>query len=262
MRERIIFGLLLLPPAVFLLLQGGLLLRVALLGISLIALSELYRTLFAHSTPLNWLGYIGVLAYFTFLEVAISAFFVIFFGWVLLHLIYLVFHFDDLPIGDALSYAVLPIYTAVSLSTVFLIHEANAVLVWVVVLSAWGSDTCCYFVGKWLGKTKLTKLSPNKTVEGSVGGVMGASLFGLAFYQFFPQVLPVGANQAWIVYVLVFAVLAALSQLGDLVASAIKRQKGVKDFGALIPGHGGAMDRFDSILLTAPFFYAFVYILS
>lgn len=113
-----------------------------------------------------------------------------------------------------------------------------------------------------MGKNKLAPLlSPNKTIEGAVGGVIGAALLGLiytwawgAFYD--PLVMD---------YLLLVPVMTALSsgvaQLGDLSASAIKRYLQVKDFGKLLPGHGGVLDRFDSVLFTAPFVYALLYIL-
>jgi phosphatidate cytidylyltransferase len=125
--------------------------------------------------------------------------------------------------------------------------------------SAWLADTGAYFVGKSLGKHKLApKISPNKTVEGSVGGLLAAIvlmplvafLYGLAM-----EVVgtPILVNYGLLL--LLTPVFTVFGMLGDLAASVIKRQFGVKDFGHIMPGHGGVLDRFDSVLLTLPAVY-------
>ena len=124
-------------------------------------------------------------------------------------------------------------------------------------LSSWGCDTCAYCVGMLFGKHKLTPLlSPKKTVEGAVGGVLGAALLGLIFGAVF------GSRMAEIVNPpAACAISAVISQIGDLAASAIKRNHNVKDYGHLIPGHGGVLDRFDSMIFTAPaIFFALTFL--
>ena len=111
-------------------------------------------------------------------------------------------------------------------------------------------DTCAYFVGVLWGKRKLTPVSPKKTVEGAVGGLAG-SLLGMAAYG----ILEIFAfhNAANIPLLLLYGLLGGLAgQLGDLSMSLIKRESQIKDFGALLPGHGGVLDRFDSLLFAAP----------
>ncbi|MBR5310870.1 MAG: phosphatidate cytidylyltransferase, partial [Oscillospiraceae bacterium] len=114
---------------------------------------------------------------------------------------------------------------------------------WLPFIMAWASDTFAYFTGRFFGKRKLCeKLSPKKTVEGAIGGVLG-SVCGILVAGIFS---PVKVN---IIIGVVFAICAScLSQIGDIFASCIKRENGIKDFGNLMPGHGGVMDRFDSIL--------------
>lgn len=144
------------------------------------------------------------------------------------------------------------VYVAVMLSFMYLTREGykGNVTFWLIYLSSWGSDTAAYFTGRFLGKHKMAPvLSPKKTVEGAVGGVVGAGIFGLLFSLVFDH----GASNFQ--FFIICAVGAVISVFGDLTASAIKRDKGIKDYGNLIPGHGGILDRFDSVIFTAPVIY-------
>ena len=127
-------------------------------------------------------------------------------------------------------------------------------------ISAWGCDTGAYFAGSFFGKHKLIpKVSPKKTVEGALGGIVSAMLC-CQILLFITSL-----NDGTIAHLTGFSgfvkigftgiIAAVVSQLGDLVASAIKRDCGVKDYGKIFPGHGGFMDRFDSVILIAPLIY-------
>ena len=124
----------------------------------------------------------------------------------------------------------------------------------------WMSDTGAYFTGTFCGKHKLCpKVSPKKTVEGLIGGVVisvGCTVLTAWLYQRFA--MPSELTVVWLRLVLVAVVLAPLSVFGDLFASIIKRQTGIKDYGNLMPGHGGVMDRFDSVLPTASLLYVVI----
>jgi phosphatidate cytidylyltransferase len=148
-------------------------------------------------------------------------------------------------------------YVAVMLSYVYHIRMlAHGVyLAFLIFLCSWGCDTCAYCVGKLFGKHKMTpKLSPKKSIEGAVGGVVGAALL-TALYCFIFRT-PMELDTAGILTISVIAAIAALiSMVGDLTASAIKRNYDIKDYGHLIPGHGGILDRFDSMIITAPIIY-------
>ena len=127
---------------------------------------------------------------------------------------------------------------------------------------AWGGDTCAYFAGRAFGKHKMSpKISPKKTVEGAIGGVLGTMVFGVII----TLVYSVAANRMeaftrsnigvsmYVIIALLGCVAAVLGIYGDLFASVVKRQCGIKDYGTIFPGHGGILDRFDSVMFIAPF---------
>lgn len=128
----------------------------------------------------------------------------------------------------------------------------NSIYIWTVFLTAFGTDIMAYFVGYAIGKHKLCpNLSPKKTIEGAIGGVAGSVVFNLIFSLIVLEEFPL-----WLI---LFSVIGSVvSQFGDLSASLIKRKLGIKDYGNLIPGHGGILDRFDSVLFVAPVLYIFI----
>ena len=142
------------------------------------------------------------------------------------------------------------------LSFVFLTRELEhgVYLVWMIFINSWISDTCAYLTGVMAGRHKLAPvLSPKKSVEGSVGGIVGSALAGALFGYYLDAVL--GTGQLTLLLAAVGGVGSVISQIGDLAASAVKRNYDIKDYGNLIPGHGGIMDRFDSVIFTAPITY-------
>ena len=155
-------------------------------------------------------------------------------------------------------------YVSVMLSFVYLIRnmEHGLVLVLRIFVSSWINDTCAYFVGRALGKHKMAPvLSPKKSIEGLIGGIVGAGVFGAVFGILFDKYVDT-MNYAPLLFAVVGAVGALPAVIGDLAASAIKRNNDIKDYGKLIPGHGGILDRFDSIIFTAPIiYYLLVYLL-
>jgi len=132
--------------------------------------------------------------------------------------------------------------------------DSGLFYVLLIFVCAWLDDTGAYFIGKKFGKRKLApQVSPKKTVEGSIGGIITAIIFsivlGLITQIYF------GRTINYLALGIVALIASCLGQLGDLVASLMKRQSGVKDFGNIMPGHGGILDRFDSVILIAPFIY-------
>lgn len=125
---------------------------------------------------------------------------------------------------------------------------------------AWMSDTGAYFCGKFFGKNKMCpKISPKKTVEGFIGGIVVCILSMILLAFIFNNIIFTQKHQInyWIIIVLGL-IGSPISALGDLCFSVIKRKCGVKDFGTLMPGHGGILDRFDSVIFTVPYVYLFL----
>ena len=148
-------------------------------------------------------------------------------------------------------------YAPVMLSFIYLVRSLpyGIYTVWMIFISSWICDTCAYVVGMLVGKHKLAPvLSPKKSIEGALGGIAGSALVGAAYAYFLVERVIEQQQITWI-FVLISAVGAVISQVGDLAASAIKRNHEIKDYGKLIPGHGGVMDRFDSVIFTAPMIY-------
>lgn len=128
--------------------------------------------------------------------------------------------------------------------------ENGLLLIFFILILVWATDSGAYFAGKRFGKRKLwPEISPKKTIEGSLGGTALALVIG-AIYAFF---VPVFAS--WVTTLLFMLVVSLTGQLGDLVESAFKRHYSVKDSGQVLPGHGGILDRFDSLIFVMPIIY-------
>ncbi len=125
------------------------------------------------------------------------------------------------------------------------------------VLMAWGCDTGAYFTGVFLGKHKLApEISPKKTIEGAIGGVIFAMILMFVACFVFNKVTGVATNVTLLM--IASPILAIAGMLGDLIASYVKRASGIKDYGKIMPGHGGVLDRFDSIMTVVPLIYLMV----
>lgn len=131
--------------------------------------------------------------------------------------------------------------------------ENGVWLIWYIFISAWGTDTFAYEIGKHFGKHHFTDISPKKTVEGCIGGIVGSTICMIAYTIILNNF--VGLDLSYIKIAICAILLSIISQIGDLSASTIKRYTGIKDFSNLIPGHGGMLDRIDSVIFVSPFIY-------
>lgn len=180
-----------------------------------------------------------------------------FFGMLIYLLAYTMFQKHKYKVSDVLTLYALFVYVVGCFSAMVMIRDSGKdgkYLYLLAFLGAWVCDTFAYFVGKFFGKHKLIpEISPKKTVEGSIGGiiftVIAFAIYGLVVDKVFD------VNLGYAKLCVLGLVLPIVSQIGDLVASTVKRQYEIKDYGFLFPGHGGVLDRFDSVMLTAPTLY-------
>ncbi len=131
--------------------------------------------------------------------------------------------------------------------------ENGKLLVWFIIIAAWGTDIFAYIVGKTIGKHKFSEISPNKSIEGCIGGIIGATVLTLIYALVINTYLGMNINYLYIAGISIL--LSIIGQIGDFSASSIKRYVGIKDFSNLLPGHGGMLDRIDSLIFIAPFAY-------
>lgn len=255
MKTRIISGLLMVPLLIILYL-GGYVLAVACFLIGIIGVYEFYKGFMKMgvrpSVIIAFLSTAG-LYYIHLFGKNNDLYMFWLFVTVLLCLLFL-FKIDKRQLSDALATLGGILYVVYFSFHVVLVDSAGpmGILVWLIVFSAFGTDIAAYFTGMFLGKHKLCpKISPKKTIEGAIGGVLGSTVLCGAFGAIFapwclPHCFAIGA------------IGGVVSQFGDLTASTFKRKMGIKDYGNLIPGHGGVLDRFDSVLFTAPMVYYYI----
>ena len=262
---RLRSGILLLAAAIALLVIGGPLMCAGILLVSLTGMWELYRILGFEKKPLGFAGYASaclwfglILAGHTEWHQAVLCLFL-----VAVMAIY-VFTYPNTDAPQVMMAFFGMFYVAAMMSYMVQIRflTGGAWLVWLVFISSWGCDTCAYCAGMLFGKHKMAPvLSPKKSVEGAIGGVLGSALIGLLYGYIFRAKLTVFGNPMLALFV-IGAAGALVSMVGDLTASAIKRHYGIKDYGTLIPGHGGILDRFDSVIITAPLVYYLILLLQ
>lgn len=263
-KTRLLSGILLVIIALATIITGGDVLFATLLMISFIGMTELYRILEISNQALGIAGYVAAVAYYFLIRFERADFVTMLaIAFLIVLMVIYVFAYPKYRSEQVMLAFFGLFYVAFMLSYVYQIRmlQQGAFLVWLVFLCSWGCDTCAYCVGMLIGKHKMApKLSPKKSIEGAVGGVVGAALLGAAYAAAINH-FAVGADANVLQYAIICGVGGMISQVGDLAASAIKRNHDIKDYGKLIPGHGGILDRFDSVIFTAPIIYYMAMIL-
>ena len=261
MKTRIISGLVMVP-LLFIVVLGGYPLMAAVALVGIIGLREFYNGFKAMDVKASYA--IGVTAVAALYAVNILTgrsginadnfkwHLLWVFGVILSSLLYL-FKIDERKLEDGMATMTGILYVVFFSYHVVLIDQSeHAILVWLVLITAFVTDIMAYFSGYFFGKHKLCpKISPKKTIEGSIGGTLGTMIVSGLFGHF---VVP----EIMVHCMIIGALGAVISQFGDLTASIFKRKMGIKDYGNLIPGHGGILDRFDSVLFTAPLVYYYI----
>lgn len=248
-------------------LAGDYAFTIAIALIALIGMFEMFKALEnLEIRPVKVLGYLWCLSIPCFMiafirNINVST------GWTLIGLfiticilfVYYIFRFNKVSTNDITGtvFSVFYIvFTFLCLGFLRLIPSGN-ILIWIAFIGAWATDSFAYLAGIAFGKKKiLPDVSPKKSLEGSVGGILGCiiimNIFGIIFknhISFSP-----------LVFTLLGLLCGIFSQIGDWAMSALKRKAGIKDFGKIMPGHGGILDRFDSILFIAPMILGILYV--
>lgn len=263
LKTRIISCVVLVLAALFTLITGGYVLLGVTYFLAMCSFYELARACGFHGDEngaginmIEVFGYAVITFYYVLLAFSSSHLMIVMcivLALIALMFVY-VFAFPKFSSEQIMSAFFCIMYGPVMLSFIYLTRQLDQgkYIVWFIFISSWICDTFAYIFGRIFGRHKMAPiLSPHKSVEGAIGGIFGSALFG-GMYAWL-VIEPIVKVDHLVVYcVLISAVGAAISEIGDLAASAIKRNHDIKDYGKLIPGHGGVMDRFDSVIFTAP----------
>lgn len=258
---RIISGVILFPLVAIILIWGNkYLVDIVISIIAILSLHEFYNAFKGKANPIRIIGYIAA--------ASIALIHIVPIEWALkligtlipisILILFLVVIFSNLKI-NIIDIAVTFFgicYIAIFLMFIPIIRENmqnGKILLWYVILAGWGTDVFAYFVGKYFGTHKFSKISPNKTIEGCIGGTIGATILIIIYTMICDNIW--GLNINYLLIAGIAILLSIIGQIGDLAASSIKRYVGIKDFSHLIPGHGGMLDRIDSLIFIAPFAY-------
>lgn len=260
--KRVTSGLLGFPVVLLVLLIGDkIVVDIALSIIAILAMSEYFNAISKVSKPVKWLGYLSCLSiamihlvpkeYLNMIvTLGVPTILIILFAQVVATEMRTTF--------KDIAYTFIGIFYVVFfiMFVAFIDGMPNGkILIWYAIFAAWGTDIFAYFIGKHFGKHKFSKVSPKKSIEGCIGGTIGAVMLML-IYTYVANTYW-GMNYSYLFITGIGIILSLVGQIGDFAASSIKRFVDIKDFSNLIPGHGGMLDRIDSLIFLAPFAYVF-----
>lgn len=261
--KRILTTVLGLPLVVLLMVFGNkYVVDVFFAIIATISMYEYFNAIKEKANPIKWIGYLSAIsiAFIHFIpgfDITYAGLFLPFI--VVILFVQSVFTEMKYNVTDIAMTLLGVCYISLFIMCIPLINEniSGKIYIGYLIIAAWGTDIFAYLVGNAfkLGKHKFSKISPNKTIEGCIGGTVGAILIAVIYTLVCNEIF--NANISYLAVVILIFVFSILSQIGDFAASSIKRYTGIKDFGDLIPGHGGMIDRIDSVIFIAPFAYLF-----
>lgn len=236
-------------------------LKTAVFALTLLLLYEFFNALKISSLGFKLIGYVISIPFLFFYDIP-QVFYLSLYLLLLASFAIVILNYERTSVKDVFITLMASIFISFMMSHILKVRELEYgnLLIWLIFLGAWLTDTFAYFVGVKFGKHKLTPISPKKSIEGSIGGVVGATVSVIIFGYI--MVAKYGVPYPMYIYVAIGIIGSIIAQMGDLSASLIKRSTNIKDFGTIMPGHGGAIDRFDSILFIAPFIYYYLYFFS
>lgn len=248
--KRVFSGLIGFVLLLFIVYKGGILLNLSVYVVAIIGIRELYKAFEKINInpiyPVGYLGATGLFLSFAFDPSLMDLSLVL----IVISAMCLIVFIKSINIKDV-AFTLLGILY-IPFLLFHIIYLNNTKYIWLIFIISFGTDTFAYIVGNLIGKRKLSpNVSPNKTVEGSIGGIIGAIVLALIYSNI--------NNIAKPMDIIIIGLLGSIiSQVGDLTASKIKRQAGIKDYGFIMPGHGGVLDRFDSIIFATPVIYYYI----
>ena len=260
MKTRIITGLVLIPLLVLVLLSNVHIISAAVTVIAVMGLYEFFKaTGLKEHKALCAVGFVAAIAICLRTYIPLPLYMPLFYiGLIAVFCIMLKCH-KTVSVSEAGLLIFSLVYIPFLLSTLIDIKglQNGTLLLWIVFIGAFATDTFAYFTGVFLGKHKLCpEISPKKTIEGSIGGTAGCIVFMLLYGLLLNKAFNMDIN--YIKLAALGVIVSPVSQIGDLTASIIKRKYGVKDYGSLFPGHGGILDRLDSVIAVAPLVYIYL----
>ena len=260
--KRITSGLLGFPLVLIILLIGNkYIVDIALAIIALLAMNEYFNAVQKVSNPVRWVGYIScfsIAIIHLVPEESLNMVVTLSVPTILLILFAQVIATEMKTTFKDIAYTFLGIFYVVFFMIFVALIDGmkdGKILIWYAIIAAWGTDIFAYFIGKHFGKHKFSKVSPKKSIEGCIAGTVGAILLML-LYTYVANTFW-GMNYSYGFIAMISVILSLIGQIGDFAASSIKRYVDIKDYSNLIPGHGGMLDRIDSLIFLAPFAYAF-----
>ncbi len=264
--KRITSALLGFPLVVIILTFGNkYIVDIFLAGIAFLAMQEYFNAIQKDCKPMRWLGYVSCI-FIALIHIVPENLPLETVNKMLLLIVptLMLISFAQIIITNMktnfkdIAYSVFGIlYVITCISFIALIRglENGRILVWFAIIAAWGTDTFAYLIGKRFGKHKFSKVSPKKSIEGCIAGTVGELVTVLIYTLVMNKLYNLGYSYIYISIATI--ILSLIGQVGDFAASSIKRYVDVKDYSNLIPGHGGMLDRIDSLMFLAPFAYVF-----
>ena len=261
--KRITSALLGFPLVVIILIFGNkYVVDICLALIAMLGMQEYFNAVSKDSKPVRWLGYLAcvfiALIHIIPMYLPISQVLLMIVPTTLLILFSQVVFSNMKTTFKDIAYTLFGMaYVIGSISFIALLRglDNGVILVWYAIIAAWGTDTFAYFIGMRFGKHKLSKISPKKSIEGAIGGTVSCAIITLLFTLAINNILDLTISYLFVGIGSI--ILSIIGQIGDISASSIKRYVDVKDYSNLIPGHGGMLDRIDSLMFLAPFAYMF-----
>lgn len=259
MKQRVITAVVALIIFIPIIVAGHIWIDIAAFALGLVALSEVLimrkKLLVSPEAIISGLGILLVIApqgWWVDLPHFLDPWYIVYL-FVLLLLLRTVVSKNRFSFDDAGMITLSMLYIGIGFHFFIAARAVSLVALLYALFIVWTTDSGAYMIGRKLGKHKLAPhISPNKTWEGSIGGSLVATIVGSVFWYFFPI-----GHYSLIVMVVLTLIFSIVGQFGDLVESALKRYYGVKDSGKILPGHGGILDRFDSLLLVLPVIHLF-----